>query len=78
MLNGSDGVTNPAAASQRTDHTRWRLKDDRGCQTWHYLDSDEEVKAWPQSVADKHFLGMNTVSPRLARPSLRLPSCSQY
>lgn len=45
----------------RTDHTRWRLKDDDGRQTWHYLESDEELKAWPQSAADKYFLGMDTV-----------------
>lgn len=46
-----------------TDHTRWRMKDDRGTQTWHYLESDEEVKAWPQSTADKWYLGMDTVRP---------------
>lgn len=46
-----------------TDHTRWRMKDDRGTQTWHYLESDEEVKAWPQSRADKWYLGMETVCP---------------
>lgn len=51
------------AGHEKTDYTRWRLKDDRGCQTWHYLSSVEEVKAWPQSAADKHFLGMDTVSP---------------
>lgn len=46
----------------RTDLTRWRLKDDRGRQTWHYLETEEELKAWPLSVADKYFLGLDTVS----------------
>jgi lanosterol synthase len=50
------------AGHEKTDHTRWRLKDDRGCQTWHYLKTDEEIKAWPQSTADKYFLGLDTVS----------------
>ena len=46
-----------------TDHSRWRMKNDRGTQTWQYLESDEEVKEWPQSTADKWYLGMDTVSP---------------
>lgn len=37
------------------------MKDDAGTQTWHYLESDEEAKAWPQSIADKWYLGMDTV-----------------
>lgn len=48
---------------EKTDYSRWRLRDDRGCQTWHYLGTDEEIKAWPQSTADKYFLGIGTVSP---------------
>jgi lanosterol synthase len=52
-------------AEAETDRTRWRMKDDRGTQTWHYLESDEEVKAWPQSTPDKWYLGMDTVCPRL-------------
>ena len=46
----------------KTDHTRWRLKDDRGRQTWHYLSSDEELKQWPMTTADKYYLGLDTVS----------------
>jgi lanosterol synthase len=46
---------------EKTDYTRWRLRDDRGCQTWHYLKTDQEIKAWPQSRADKYFLGLETV-----------------
>ena len=46
---------------EKTDIYRWRLLDERGCQTWHYLESDEEVKDWPQSIADKYFLGLSLV-----------------
>lgn len=62
ILNGTVGAKTNSAGDQKTDYTRWRLKDDRGCQTWHYLESEEEIKAWPQSTADKYFLGMETVS----------------
>lgn len=46
---------------QKTDYTRWRLLDESGRQTWHYLTNDNEVKKWPQSVADKYHLGFPTV-----------------
>lgn len=46
---------------EKTDIYRWRLLDERGCQTWHYLESNEKVKAWPQSTADKYFLGLPLV-----------------
>ena len=45
----------------KTDLLRWRLKSDRGCHTWHYLSSDEEVKEWPISVAERWYLGLDTV-----------------
>jgi hypothetical protein len=43
------------------DKTRWRLRNVRGVQTWHYLHTDAEVKEWPQSTADKWYLGLPTV-----------------
>lgn len=61
ILNDAVGVTKNKDGHEKTDYTRWRLKDDRGCQTWHYLQTDEEMKAWPQSTADKYFLGLDTV-----------------
>lgn len=48
---------------EKTDYTRWRLLDEDGRHTWHYLATDEAVAAWPQSVADKFHLGLPTVSP---------------
>lgn len=47
---------------ERTDFSRWRLKDVDGCQSWHYLEDDAENEKWPQSYADKYFLGLALVS----------------
>ena len=59
---------------EKTDIYRWRLLDERGRQTWHYLESDDEVEAWPQSIADKYFLGLPLV--RLTAKSLvELQAC---
>jgi len=41
-----------------TDLRRWRLKVCEGRQTWHYLRTDAEVAAWPQTTADKHHLDL--------------------
>lgn len=56
-----DAVSPAVDPSEKTDYTRWRLLDDNGRQTWHYLESDEEVAKWPQTTADKYFLGLPTV-----------------
>ena len=58
------GVAVASAASflESTDLERWRLLDERGRQTWHYL-TDEAVKDWPQSIADRHHLGLPLVKP---------------
>ena len=45
----------------KTDINRWRLRDERGRQTWHYLESDKEVEEWPQSIVDRHHLGLPVV-----------------
>lgn len=47
--------------NEATDIQHWRLLDERGRQTWHYLDSDEKAKAWPQTTADRYFLGLDLV-----------------
>jgi lanosterol synthase len=59
----------------KTDYSRWRLLDEKGRQTWHYLEDDEEVKKWPQTTADKYFLGLPTV--RIDQSSLlrKLTNC---
>ncbi|KAF2095931.1 oxidosqualene:lanosterol cyclase-like protein [Rhizodiscina lignyota] len=69
-----DTVTNSVkrARDEKTDYSRWRLRDDRGRQTWHYLDSDEECKEWPQSIADRYMLGLETGLPTLPSPETPL------
>ncbi|KAF2192004.1 lanosterol synthase [Zopfia rhizophila CBS 207.26] len=59
------GVTASSMQNEKTDYSRWRLLDDHGCQTWHYLETEEEIKNWPQSTADKYFLGLDTGLPGL-------------
>lgn len=66
LKRGVKGTLNGAAKGvgakqEKTDYTRWRLANDRGCHIWHYLESDEEVEKWPQSIADKWYLGLETV-----------------
>ena len=57
-----DWTTNRTAVTDpTTDLQRWRLRNERGRQTWHYLTTDKELEAWPQTVADKHFLGLPLV-----------------
>ena len=61
---GSNGYTTKVkqpTLSERTDYTKWRLLDERGRQTWHYLEDDDDAKEWPQSTIDKYFLGLPLV-----------------
>ena len=62
QANGSTKHYDSEPQDVKTDHTRWRLRNDRGRQTWHYLESDKELKEWPQTTADRHYLGIDTVS----------------
>jgi lanosterol synthase len=50
--------------ADRTDHTKWRLLDEKGRQTWHYLEDEHDLQEWPQSIADKYFMGLPTVISR--------------
>ena len=66
LVNGHTQQTNghlvkPDEADAKTDYSRWRLLDESGRQTWHYLTDDSKAKEWPQSVADKYHLGLPTV-----------------
>lgn len=47
---------------ESTDKARWRLRSEGGRHTWHYLEDDEAAKEWPQSYADKYYLGMPLVN----------------
>ena len=57
----SNGEAKRPRLQEMTDRTRWRMRDENGRHTWHYLEDDEAVKKWPQSVADKYYLGLDTV-----------------
>lgn len=60
-----------AKLRDRTDYSKWRLLDEHGRQTWHYLEDDTSAEKWPQSTADKYFLGLPTELPEL--PPARTP-----
>jgi hypothetical protein len=59
-LQSHANMVSKQSGDQKTDATRWRLRDVDGQQTWHYL-SEEQAKEWPQTTADKYFLGLPTV-----------------
>ncbi|KAL6304502.1 terpenoid cyclases/protein prenyltransferase alpha-alpha toroid [Sparassis latifolia] len=51
-----------------TDYSRWRLRvSEDGRHTWHYLHTDDELQAWPQSDIDKYWLGLPLDLPALPR-----------
>ena len=52
----------PGTTVDSTDYSRWRLRDEEGRHTWHYMQTDQQLKEWPQSLADKYHLGLPTVS----------------
>ncbi len=57
----TEAVTKRPRLDEKTDLTRWRMLDEEGRHTWKYLEDDEAVKEWPQSYADKWYLGLDTV-----------------
>lgn len=57
-----NGIARAPDGDEKTDYSRWRLLDEDGRHTWHYLTTDKELEAWPQTVADKFHLGLPTVS----------------
>lgn len=67
-VNGfSNDAHAPHPSDDTTDRTRWRLEVGEGNRhVWHYLKSDEDSQKWPQSIADKYFVGLPTVCHRLA------------
>ncbi|EJD41513.1 terpene synthase [Auricularia subglabra TFB-10046 SS5] len=55
------------ARQPSTDYSRWRLRaDDDGRHTWHYLKTDAELAAWPQTEADRFWLGLQLDAPETA------------
>ena len=80
LANGStNGTIKPIEdydAELKTDHARWRMKNVDGRQTWHYLESDEQLKAWPMTAADRYYLGQDTVRQQEILPARCLYSDS--
>lgn len=71
----------PRLSDETTDRSRWRLLDEQGRHTWHYLETDEQIKAWPQSIADKYHQGLETDLPSLppaSKPSEAVENCLQF
>ena len=60
--NGHIKGNNLSSSDQKTDRSRWRLLDESGRHTWHYLKTDKEIEEWPQTTADKYHMGLPTVS----------------
>ncbi|KAF4624901.1 hypothetical protein G7Y89_g13269 [Cudoniella acicularis] len=58
----------PPITESQIDTNRWRMRDIDGRLTWHYLEDDEETNKWPQSYADKWYLGLPTGLPKLSKP----------
>jgi lanosterol synthase len=50
-----------AKIQEKTDITRWRCLDEDGRLTWRYLEDDDDATKWPQSYADKWYLGLDLV-----------------
>ena len=57
-----NGAAKRPKIRETTDHGRWRMRDDEGRHTWHYLEDDEAAKEWPQTYADKWYLGLPLAS----------------
>ncbi|CAG8444507.1 1405_t:CDS:2 [Acaulospora colombiana] len=64
----------PTYEIDRTDLTRWRLKVDHGRQTWHYLESEEEIRNYPQSIIEKYWLGLPFETEKFGLPTSALES----
>jgi lanosterol synthase len=55
------GFPKKAKIEAKTDPTRWRMKDDDSRHTWHYLTTKKAAQEWPQSYAEKYYLGLHLV-----------------
>lgn len=56
-----DKMRQKHATIKRTSFERLRLKDDDTRHRWVYLEDESALQAWPQSYADKYFLGLDLV-----------------
>lgn len=68
-----DTPTKRPKLEDKTDLTRWRMLDEKGRHTWHYLEDDEAIERWPQSSADKWYLGLDTVRILTSNFNVQIP-----
>jgi hypothetical protein len=47
----------------RTDLSRWRLVNDKGRHSWHYLAPYQDPEKWPMTIPEKWYLGLEMVGP---------------
>lgn len=64
-------ATEKLRTEYKTDPTRWRLKDNDGRHTWHYITDDGEMREWPQSMAEKWYMKLSLV----CSFELKVPVC---
>lgn len=57
----NDSFPKKPRIEEKTDHYRWRLKDDDSRHTWHYVTDELEAQEWPQSYAEKYYLNLPLV-----------------
>jgi lanosterol synthase len=55
------GAPKRPTVEAKTDHKRWRMKDDDSHLTWHYLTDAKAAEDWPQSYAEKYYLNLPLV-----------------
>ncbi|RHZ69532.1 hypothetical protein Glove_283g113 [Diversispora epigaea] len=55
--------------TERTDLEKWRLKVENGRQMWYYLENEDEIKNWPQSIVEKYWLGLPFQTEEFIKPT---------
>ncbi|KAG7139834.1 Lanosterol synthase like protein [Verticillium longisporum] len=61
---------------EKTDVSRWRLNDEDGRHRWVYVEDNKALKDWPQSYAEKYYLGLPLGLPDLPPPESPLDAAT--
>ncbi|CRK39121.1 hypothetical protein BN1708_016715 [Verticillium longisporum] len=61
---------------EKTDVSRWRLNDEDGRHRWVYVEDNQALKDWPQSYAEKYYLGLPLGLPDLPPPESPLDAAT--
>ncbi|KAH7123233.1 terpenoid cyclases/protein prenyltransferase alpha-alpha toroid [Dactylonectria estremocensis] len=68
----SFGLSTKPPCREKTDLSRWRLRDHDSRHSWHYLSNQDAVQDWPQSHAEKYYLDLPLNLPSLAEATTPL------